>query len=717
MNKTSKAAYRYTVLAMQILEKLLGSKITVEGVENIPSKPVLFVANHFTRSETFVVPYVIYKHTQRPVRCLADSGLFHGILGKFLKRVGALSTKDKNRDLSIVTDLVSGEYDWMIYPEGNMVKSKEIIEDGKFIDTANGISRIRTGSAVLALKSELYRSEIINAKNKGKNDLLDYYQKEFSITYSDSLNDLKTQIVPVNITYYPIRPGDNIIKKTIGRIFKNMPKQLAEELEIEGNLLMSSNVNISFGKPIDVENYIKNIYTMIYQIPIIGNETKANLIIKYLKYRLTREFMYEIYTKTLMNLDHLFGGILYFYPQEKIKISHLKNLIFLSANTIRNLKKYRTHTILEERNIYKVLSDEEFPEFDSVVKLSETLGILTQSADKKYYIIDKAKLNKECDFNDIRVENTLQVIINEFLLLNGACNVIKKNVLFAENDAAKKTFDTLFAKDLEFFTRDYNLYYNPSLSKPKNVGSPLFLDAVSDKGIVLVHGYLAAPKEVEELAKYFNKLGFKTYSVRLKGHGTVSINLEDVSWQDWYDSVNRGYSALRAICEKVFIVGFSTGGLLALLAAANKSQNIDGIVAINPALKINDARAKMVFGVNIWNNLLEKFKIEKGQLRYVENHAEYPETNYSRNYLHGTLQLEMLIHHCQSEFKKICCPTLIIQSNHDPVVNPQCAQMIMNEISSVTKELLEIDSNKHVIVRGSDSQTVFTAIRNFLRKI
>lgn len=718
MNETNKKAYRYTVLAMKILEKLLGSKITVEGLDNIPKQPVLFVANHFTRSETFVVPYIIYKYTARPVRCLADSGLFHGILGRFLKSIGALSTKDSKRDLSIIADLISGGYDWMIYPEGNMVKSKEIIDDGKFIDTANGKSRIRTGSAVLALKSELYRSEIINAKKKNKTDLLDYYQKEFAITYSSLLTQLKTHIVPVNITYYPIRPGDNIIKKTIARIFKKMPRQLSEELEIEGNLLLSSNMNISFGKAIDVSGYIKNIHGLIYQIPIIAGETKINLIIKYLKYRLTKQFMGEIYTKTQINLDHLFAAILYFYPLENIKISCFKNLIYLSAGTIRNLKKYRIHPILLEEHIYKILCDEKCEEFDSAIMLAEMLGILTKNTDKQCYIINKNQLNKEYGFNDIRLENTLQVIVNEFFLLEGACNVIKKNVILSEVDIARRSFNYLFNKDLEIFNHDYNLYYNPTLSRPKNIGTPSFLDGVLNQGILLIHGYLSAPKEVEDAAKYFHKLGFKTYCVRLRGHGTVPVNMEDVSWQDWYDSVNRGYAALNTVCSRIFIIGFSTGGLLALLAAVKKSNNLAGVACINPALRINDIRAKMVFGVNIWNNLLEKFKIEKGQLRYVDNNcSENPDINYSRNYLHGVEQLELLINICEYELKNVNCPTLLIQSKHDPIVNPKSATIILDKIQSMNKELIEIESDKHIIIRGKGSEIIFAKIRDFLQKI
>ena len=102
--------FRYASFAMNLLEKLLGTRFTISGVEKIPNNPVMFVANHFTRSETFFVPYLINKATGRHVRCLADSKIFFGAFGRFLRSVGTVSTKDPNRDNIIVDDLVNGAY-------------------------------------------------------------------------------------------------------------------------------------------------------------------------------------------------------------------------------------------------------------------------------------------------------------------------------------------------------------------------------------------------------------------------------------------------------------------------------------------------------------------------------------------------------------------------------------------------------------------------------
>ena len=724
-------AYRYTSLAMSMLQKLLGSKIKVEGLANIPDGPVLFVSNHFTRSETFIVPYIIYKHTKRQVRCLADSNLFHGVLGRFLKSVGAISTKDTKRDLTIVSDLVLGKYDWMIYPEGSMIKNKEIRSGRKFpfystpyllSDTAGGVEgRVRTGSAVLALKSELYRMDLIEAKKNNSPELLKYYQNELGIEFNENIKNLQTNIVPLNITYYPIRPGSNIIQRIVGRLFKKLPSQISEELEIEGNLLMSAYTNLSFGKPINVADYVRNARSAIYQIPIIKNETKVNLILKYLKYRLTNQFMGKIYSDTEINMDHIVAAVLHFYPQNEISIVKFRVLIYICVTQIRSLGKYRMNEFLVDCDFYKIFSGEVFTQFTDIINLAKNLDIIKESDDQKKYIINKIKLEQKFDFWHIRIDNTIQVMLNEFLLLTNAVDVVRKNVLLGEEEAKQKSFNYIIYKDSQNFDDDYKKYYDADLSKNKTFGMPLFLDNkdISTKnrnGILLVHGYLSVPAEMEEMARYFNNLGFKTYSARLKGHGTAPINLEDVVWQDWYSSLNCGYAALKLICDKVFIIGFSTGALLALMASFEKYKPVDGIICINPALKLRDIRAKFAQGVNIWNDLLEKFKIEKGQLRYVENHSENPDINYPQNYIKGVEQLEILMSVCESNLKNVTCPTLFIQSSDDQVVDAQNAKVALQKIGSNIKKFVEVKSQRHVIIRGLDSNEVFVIVKDFFKE-
>ena len=60
------AALKTTHALIGFIESSLKIRMHAEGVENIPNdRPILFVINHFTRLETFLIPRIIYQHTGR----------------------------------------------------------------------------------------------------------------------------------------------------------------------------------------------------------------------------------------------------------------------------------------------------------------------------------------------------------------------------------------------------------------------------------------------------------------------------------------------------------------------------------------------------------------------------------------------------------------------------------------------------------------------------
>ncbi len=726
MKKATKA-FRYTSFALEILERVFGSKFSVQGLEKLPQHPVMFVANHFTRSETFFIPYLIYKHTGRQVRCLADDGLYYGIFGKFLHSIGAVSTKNSKRDNIILHDLISGEYDWMIYPEGGMIKSKEIKNEGSFMSyTPYRIGPVRTGSAVLALKSQLYRENLNESFENNNFDSLRELEKNLNTSYRQYFKEIKTYVVPLNITYYPIRPGENKVKKLISRLIKKIPTQLAEELEIEGNLLLGADINVSFGEPINLAEYAKITRGKIQQLPIIQSETKNNFILRYLRSRLTSDFMEQIYSNIQINLDHIFGAALHHFNETEIEIGRLKRVVYLTAAMLQKSKRYRLNRSLFEENLVKIFIDEPHQEFDSVFNLACKQGIIEEVFGGKIRI-KKSVFEKKCDFHEIRLENTLQVITNEFFLLEGANALVKRNAKISDEELRKKVFNEIYHYDLANFDRDYNINFDENFSKDKSIGAPFFLDSrvkasakVRATAILLVHGYKSAPKEVAALADFLNGFGLKVYAVRLRGHGTAPVDLKDVTWQEWYDSVQRGYAALQNIATRIVIVGFSTGGLLGLLSCAHKknyAKKLCGIVSINAAIKLVSIKARMVPGINFWNEILDKFNIEKGKFEFIDDAPENPKINYGRNYIKAVNELEKLMAICEENLQDVIVPALVIQADCDPVVDPQSGKAIYKKINSAQKLLAEPNFSNHVIINSEGKEEVFEMIREFLAKI
>ncbi len=716
--------FKYTTYVISAIQKLIGSNFSVSGLENVPKDhPIMFVSNHFTRSETLFVPYLIHKYTNRQVRSLADSGLFSGFIGRFLNNVGTISTKDPNRNKTIISDLINNRYDWLIYPEGGMVKNKNITKEQFYISqTIDEVNPVKTGSAVLALKSQLYRSDIVEAKKTSDKDWLKFFEEKYDTIYHKSLEKCDTYIVPVTVSYYPIRPGENLLQLFTKKRM-TLPDNISEELEIEGNLLSKSNINLHFNKAINLKEYIKLKRGLIYQIPIIKSETKSNIITKYFKYRLTTDFMTSIYKGIRINFDHIFSASVRFtsLQESTITIPKLKRVIFLSTYLIKKVKRFRTGPSLDEESLIRLFNDEPHRQFDSAFKLAQSLGEITILKDGKIKI-NKENLFKKEEFHVARIKNTLQVIFNEFKLLNHANNIVKRVAKTSDSILKSKIEKIISNKDLEIYKHDYEKYYDEKLSKPFGYGVPfLGIPSMLSKknkrfSILLCHGYKSCPKEMYSLSKFLNDRGFYTYCVRMSGHGTNPKNIVDVTWQDWDQSFQRGYAILRNITENVIAIGFSTGGLISLLNASRKQPNLAAVVAINPAIRLNDIRSNFVPTINKWNGLLDKFNIQKGSLQYVESNPEDPEMNYSRNYLKGVVELKKLMDKCNESLPSIFIPTLLIQGSNDPVVNPKGASIIYNKINSKEKFLFEPNFHNHVIINKDRKEEVFQIILNFLKK-
>jgi esterase/lipase len=266
------------------------------------------------------------------------------------------------------------------------------------------------------------------------------------------------------------------------------------------------------------------------------------------------------------------------------------------------------------------------------------------------------------------------------------------------------------------FIADYNTYYLENESKSMNIGAPFFLKRLRAKvGILLVHGYLAAPEEVRPFAENLHQNGYTVYAPRLLGHGTSPEDLAQRSWKDWLESMEHGCMVLANSCEKVVLGGFSTGATLALLFCAfNNLYNIKAVFAINPAFRLRRRSAKFAPALVLWNKMANKLVNDEGRQHFVSSEPENPHINYSRNPLIGVKELIELIDTTTQHFREITVPALIIQSSDDPIVHPKGSEFLCKGLGSEDKELIVFPADRHGIIRGEGSEDVFASVVKFL---
>ena len=306
-------------VALNTLIKVSGTDIRLHGAENVPDQPVLYVINHFTRLETILMPYIIDKNIKKYPISLADHSFFSGGMKNFMDKVGAISTTDPNRDTILINALLTDCHPVIIFPEGQIIKDKKIIEKGKYIVYNAGLRRPpHSGAAQIALRAELIREKLRVFRARDDDSAISRIATHFGFDPAnvDKIINKETNIVPVNITYYPVRAQENALSKFANRFINNISTRFQEEMEVEGSMIMDSvDIDINFGKPIQIKEYIaksKRLNKMLADNnTYLSNEDLKNFFpFKKICISLMYDYMNAIYDMTTVNHDHVFSYIL-----------------------------------------------------------------------------------------------------------------------------------------------------------------------------------------------------------------------------------------------------------------------------------------------------------------------------------------------------------------------------------------------------------------------
>jgi esterase/lipase len=281
----------------------------------------------------------------------------------------------------------------------------------------------------------------------------------------------------------------------------------------------------------------------------------------------------------------------------------------------------------------------------------------------------------------------------------------------------RKVARFFYEKALDDFESDYQQYYIPGETKPKEIGRPLLLSGRTHKvGILLCHGYMAAPAEVKTLAEYLHKLGYCVYAPRLRGHGTAPEDLARRFYQEWIESVEEGYLLIRNRCKHVVVGGFSTGAALALELASRVDQ-LSGVFAVATPLRLQYAASRLAPVVDTWNRLMHRMRWEDAKKEFVVNSPENPHINYHRNPISGVRELERLMEYVEPKLSNIGVPALVVQSKEDPVVNPKGSERIFQLLGSVDKQFVLFNYKRHGILLGAGSEKVHRTIGEFVNNL
>lgn len=225
-------------------------------------------------------------------------------------------------------------------------------------------------------------------------------------------------------------------------------------------------------------------------------------------------------------------------------------------------------------------------------------------------------------------------------------------------------------------------------------------------GVVLVHGFTGAPKEMRQLGEALNHKGHTVLGVRLAGHATRPDDIARSRWWDWLASVEDGINLLANSCDRIFYAGLSLGGVLSLIAAARIPPA--SVIAMSTPFAV-DARVRYARFFKYFLPWIKKEKKSGRNESPFQDHVEYPA------YSAGALaELYDAIQTMRQSLAQVAAPVLLINSKVDPTVPVEHASRIRTLLINSPVQQVLLERSGHVITEDVERETVFEAADQFI---
>jgi len=236
--------------------------------------------------------------------------------------------------------------------------------------------------------------------------------------------------------------------------------------------------------------------------------------------------------------------------------------------------------------------------------------------------------------------------------------------------------------------------------------------------IVFIHGVGLTYEIWQPQLDFFKDHSNLSYDIL--GHGKSSLTKQNISFDDFSEQLIDLIDELKI--EKIHLVGFSIGSLIARNFATKYSNRLQSLILLGSIYKRSEQQQKIVN--ERFNQAKKELKLSRQALKrwftdkYLENNPNTYEkisSILSKNNMANFLKVyELFVRHKNDEdFEKIQTKTLVMTGEHDIGSTIEMSQQLSNIIKG--SELKIIKDGKHLCgIECADE--VNLAIKNFVNK-
>ena len=227
--------------------------------------------------------------------------------------------------------------------------------------------------------------------------------------------------------------------------------------------------------------------------------------------------------------------------------------------------------------------------------------------------------------------------------------------------------------------------------------------------VVFVHGFMGTPDQFADMMESVYESGISAVSILLPGHGKTGYEFAKCSVEDWEMHL-RSELVCYQNYERIYLVGHSIGGLLALNASTEF--NIKGVVALSTPLKIHLLnpvaclkKAKLLF--------LKKNHEIKASYR---NAMGIGKPFYRTVPLWSSVMFQpyRLMRKSAQMLSRVTVPTLTIHSKNDETTAFKSAEMFEGLLVNSKHEAIVLENAWHAYYSKNEKKIIVDAIVKFI---
>jgi carboxylesterase len=241
--------------------------------------------------------------------------------------------------------------------------------------------------------------------------------------------------------------------------------------------------------------------------------------------------------------------------------------------------------------------------------------------------------------------------------------------------------------------------------------NPFVLGDVGAGGsaVLCLHGLTGTPYEVRPPAEALAEAGFACLGPLLPGHAEPAERLAATPPGAWLGAALEGFDRLAETHDRVYVLGLSLGGLLALAIGARRPAA--GLAVLAAPLRLRLLPRLAVPLLHRWIPYLPK----RPAISDPEARRRHPGTD--RMPLGAVRNLIRFQREVERGLEEVTAPTHLVFSRLDPVVAPSNAERIRAGLTSTSSTVRYLERSHHVVTVDVEREEVARECVSFFRQL